>query len=379
MIGIEARGFTPPLGQQEFIIMPDIAFQESSAIAQIPSVGETAKRYVEAQHLFQESQPLDVVMDPQVMEQYIVVTDIKDADVAVQNGQKNIYASIGTVRGVPGVAQHETWQVGRMAQREDGAYELMPPVNFIGGNLIRPCAPAMSSDNFGGDRMLMAVHQDCFTSGNDVEMFESRDGQNFNFIGNILEAEEGIGKYDPEISEIDGRKILTYVRYDEDVPQRTEIHAAEIVMNEDGSYSSIDLGAVIKPEDIETHNEPGEGFEWGIEAAKLHKINLGRGQEAIAATFVSFQRPYDQQGNLRERETRQRFTIALFDKIGEKPYWVGYLAQPQGVGENGHGFWDGNEAVYQERMAGGNWGLRVVQLNPDMLYGASSASLGLAA
>lgn len=360
--------------------MPDITNIDQAPIKKSALDQITSAAFSEAPYLLSDSMPLKVVIYPEIADQYLAMSDIKDADYLQFDGVNNIYVSVGTVRGIPLKAFHETWQVGRLKQRADGTYELMPPVTLNGGDLLRPCAPAMMKDELNGEeRAIMVLHQDCFTAGDAIQAFESFNGQDFNYIGNLLEGEPGIGKYDPEISEIDGKKILTYVRYDENQPNKTEIHAAEL-FPEGNSYRAVEIGPVVRQEDIPIHNQSHEeDFEWGIEAAKMHKVSFPDGTEKIVTTFVSFQKAFDQYGQRRERETRQRFTFAVSNAIGEKPYWVGYLATPQGIGENGHGFWNGEEAVYQERQKGGEWGLRIVKINPQKLFEASSASMGLAA
>ncbi len=362
------------------VCMPDVT-NIDFASSRRSEVDQIARMVAEDEpYLTQESQPLNLVLYPEITSQYIATTDMKDADLLNFDGANNIYLSIGTVRGIPQVAHHETWQVGRFKQRIDGAYELMPPITFEGGDLWRPCAPAVMKDSKDGEeRAIMILHQDCFTTGGAIQAFESYNGQNFNFIGSLIEGEANIGKYDPEISSIDGRTFLTYVRY-VNKPNSNEIHAAELFPDGKGGFNVEDLGAVVRPQDIPIHNQEGEeDFEWGIEAAKMHKVKFPDGADKIVTTFVSFQKALDLQGNRRERETRQRFTFAVSNAIGEKPYWVGYLAMPQGLGENGHGFWTGEEAVYQERLKGGGWGLRIARVSPQAIFEASSASMGLAA
>lgn len=354
----------------------DLALSKKSAIDQI-----TQAVVEDAPYLAKDSQPLNIVIYPEISSQYITTTDMKDADLLNFDGTNNIYLSVGTVRGIPNVAFHETWQVGRLKQRIDGTYELMPPVTFEGGDLWRPCAPAVMKDSINGEeRVIMILHQDCFTTGGAIQAFESYNGQNFNFIGTLIEGEEGIGKYDPEISEIDGRKVVTYVRY-VGTPNTNEIHAAEIIPDGSGKFITKELGAILRPQDlVAIHNQPDEeDVEWGMEAARMQKVKFPDGTDKIITTLVTFQKAKDSSGKMRERETRQRFTFAVSNAIGEKPYWVGYLATPQGVGENGHGIWTGEEAVYQERLKGGGWGLRIAKVNPQALFEASSASMGLAA
>lgn len=317
---------------------------------------------------------------------------MKDPDIVTFQGKKLIFFSAGTVvdivRDDKIIIPHETWDIGLLSQNEqDGTYVLQPPVRLIdeyGQTLTensedgnRFCAPGMQvfhdvdlRTNRTNTKLAMYVHTDCFTPGNRILQFQSDDGITFKKTCVALEGEPGVGKYDPQPFMIDDQPYMSYVKYFADRPKYTDIHLAQQLRDDDGLQRWIELGPVITQPNIPLQNQANDPFyEWGIEAPVFKKLTLHNGEkdvEKFVAIFVSFQPSKDKNNVQRKTGTRQRLTIAVADKLIGEPYIpLGHLIIPQNeAGENGHGIWDGENLLFQERAIDGGWHIRTTSLTP---------------
>ena len=181
----------------------------------------------------------------------------------------------------------------------------------------------------------------------------------------------GVGKYDHQPFTINDQSYMSYVKYFADKPKYTEIHLAQQINDNDGQKRWVELGPVISQSDIPMQNQSDDPlYEWGVEAPVFKKITLRDGEkdiEKFVAIFVSFQPSKDKNNIVRQTGTRQRLTIAVSNKLIGEPYTpLGHLILPQSqLAENGHGIWDGENLLFQERIIDGGWHIRTTPLRPS--------------
>ncbi|MDQ3641390.1 MAG: hypothetical protein M3450_07990 [Actinomycetota bacterium] len=287
--------------------------------------------------------------------------DVKDPSIVFDG---HVWHLFGTGCGLPGGAEifHCT------APAIDGPWREEPPPTLFGADSIRHrCAPGVVAE---GDKLHLFLQHEFNVLGGHIEHLVSNDG-GATFVrtrtalrSNARRSEAGV--YDPDASEIAGRRYLTYAAMS--VVGQPDLYLAA---SRSGSWNGpwTRLGCILDHARVPCHNQLGtEDYEWGLEGPQLLELPGG----GVLLTAVCFL-PGRPAGH------RQRLLMAVAEEaIG--PYVVlGAPVQPsgpQGAGENGHATavlgQDGLvHFVYQERAGDGlPWRVLRATARPEAITAA---------